>query len=70
MSDRIDTRKSVDPAQPPLDIDGPDALAWNEEADLVIVGFGGAGASTAIEAKERSPGPTRAKNRIRGGRAV
>jgi len=53
MSDRIDTKQAVEPAQPPLDIDGPDALAWNEEVDLVIVGFGGAGASTALEAKER-----------------
>ena len=53
MSDRIDTKQAVEPAQPPLDIDGSDALAWNEEVDLVIVGFGGAGASTALEAKER-----------------
>jgi 3-oxo-5alpha-steroid 4-dehydrogenase len=53
MSDRIDTKQAVEPARPPLDVDGPDALAWNEEVDVVIVGFGGAGPATAIEAKER-----------------
>jgi 3-oxo-5alpha-steroid 4-dehydrogenase len=53
MSDRIDTKQAADPAQSPMDVDGPAALAWNEEVDVVIVGFGGAGASTAIEAKER-----------------
>ena len=57
MSDRIDTKQAVEPAQLPLDVDGPDALAWNEEVDLVIVGFGAAGASTAIEAKERGLEP-------------
>lgn len=31
----------------------PDALAWDEEADVVVVGFGGAGAAAALEARER-----------------
>jgi len=53
MSDRIETKQAGEPAQPPLDVDGPDALPWDEEVDVVIVGFGAAGASTAIEAKER-----------------
>jgi 3-oxo-5alpha-steroid 4-dehydrogenase len=53
MSNRIDTRQEAEPALPPLDVDGPAALAWNEAADLVIVGFGAAGASAAIEASER-----------------
>jgi 3-oxo-5alpha-steroid 4-dehydrogenase len=57
MSDRIDTKQAAEPAQPPLDVDGPDALAWKDEADLVIVGFGAAGASAAIEAKERGLEP-------------
>jgi 3-oxo-5alpha-steroid 4-dehydrogenase len=53
MSHPIDTKQAAEPAQPPLDIDGPDALPWDEEADVVVVGFGAAGASAAIEAKER-----------------
>ncbi len=53
MSDRIETKQAAEPAQSPIDVDGPAALAWDEEVDVVIVGFGGAGASTAIEAKER-----------------
>jgi len=53
MSDRIDTKQAVEPAQPPLDVEGPDALSWDEEADVVVVGFGAAGASAAIEARER-----------------
>ena len=57
MSDRIDAKLAAEPALPPLDVDGPDALAWNEEADVVVVGFGGAGASAAIEAKERGLEP-------------
>jgi len=52
MSDRIDTKQAAEPAQPPLDLDGPDALAWDEEADIVVVGLGAAGASAALEAKE------------------
>lgn len=31
----------------------PDALAWDDEADVVVVGFGGAGAAAALEARER-----------------
>ena len=42
MSGRIVTKQAVEPAQPPLDVDGPDALAWNEAVDVVITsGFGG-----------------------------
>jgi 3-oxo-5alpha-steroid 4-dehydrogenase len=53
MSDRIDTRQAAEPALPPLEVDGSHSLVWNEEADVVIVGFGAAGAAAAIEAKER-----------------
>lgn len=37
----------------PLVIDDPDALGWDEEADLVVVGLGGAGIAAALEALER-----------------
>jgi 3-oxo-5alpha-steroid 4-dehydrogenase len=53
VSDRIDVKQAAEPAQAPLEVDGPDAVAWNEEVDVVIVGFGAAGASAAIEATER-----------------
>jgi 3-oxo-5alpha-steroid 4-dehydrogenase len=57
MRDRIDPEEAAEPAQPALDVDGPDAVAWNEEADIVVVGFGAAGASAALEAKERELEP-------------
>lgn len=31
----------------------PDAARWDDEADVIVVGFGGAGACAALEAKER-----------------
>ncbi|MDB6107509.1 MAG: FAD-binding protein [Gammaproteobacteria bacterium] len=34
----------------PLIIDGSSSVSWDEEADVVVVGFGGAGAATANEA--------------------
>jgi 3-oxo-5alpha-steroid 4-dehydrogenase len=37
----------------PLRIDNPDGFAWNESADLVVVGLGGAGVAAALEAVER-----------------
>jgi 3-oxo-5alpha-steroid 4-dehydrogenase len=37
----------------PLIVDRPDALDWDEEADLVVVGLGGAGIAAALEALER-----------------
>jgi 3-oxo-5alpha-steroid 4-dehydrogenase len=37
----------------PLTLDDPDAIAWDEEADLVVVGLGGAGISAALEGLER-----------------
>lgn len=33
-------------------VSGPDALEWADEADLVVVGFGGAGAAAALQARE------------------
>ena len=39
------------PADPPLVVTKSDASAWDQEADVVIVGFGGAGACAALEAR-------------------
>ncbi|MEC9358182.1 MAG: FAD-binding protein [Pseudomonadota bacterium] len=39
-------------AESPLSIAGCDALRWDDEADVVVVGFGGAGAVAAIQAAE------------------
>jgi len=34
-------------------VDDPQALAWDEQADFVVVGYGGAGVAASIEAAER-----------------
>lgn len=39
--------------EPPLKIGATDEIDWDDEADAVIVGFGGAGAAAALEAAER-----------------
>lgn len=39
--------------QPVLEVAGPDEIIWDDDADLVIVGFGGAGASAALDGAER-----------------
>jgi 3-oxo-5alpha-steroid 4-dehydrogenase len=36
----------------PLILENPDAHGWDDSADVVVVGFGGAGACAAIEARE------------------
>ena len=38
--------------QAPLEAEEPGMIQWAEEADVVIVGFGGAGACAAIEAAD------------------
>lgn len=48
MSEIVDTD-----AQPPLRVSHADELTWDDEADMVVVGFGGAGAAAAIEGAER-----------------
>ena len=37
----------------PLQLADPDRHAWNEEADMVVAGLGGAGVSAALEGLER-----------------
>lgn len=39
-----------EPAEPPLVVDDPAEQRWNERSDVVVVGFGGAGACAALEA--------------------
>ncbi len=39
------------PAEPPLVLTKTDTDAWDDEADVVVVGFGGAGACAALEAR-------------------
>ena len=39
------------PADPPLVLTKSESEAWDDEADVVVVGFGGAGACAALEAK-------------------
>ena len=36
---------------PPLKVDDPDRVAWDDTADVVVVGFGAAGACAALEAQ-------------------
>lgn len=42
-----------DPAQPPLVLDDPASERWDDTADLLVVGFGGAGVCAALEGRER-----------------
>ena len=37
----------------PLTVTGPEAVEWNDEADVVVVGLGGAGVSAALDSLER-----------------
>jgi 3-oxo-5alpha-steroid 4-dehydrogenase len=39
-------------AIPPLTVESADSIGWDETADVVVVGFGGAGAAAALQARE------------------
>jgi 3-oxo-5alpha-steroid 4-dehydrogenase len=39
--------------QAPLEVHDPQSVQWDDEADVIVVGFGGAGACAAIEAADR-----------------
>jgi 3-oxo-5alpha-steroid 4-dehydrogenase len=41
------------PVGEPIVVRDAEAIDWDESADLVVVGFGGAGASSALEARQR-----------------
>lgn len=55
--------------EPPLVIADPDAQAWDDVADVVVVGFGGAGAAAALQARE-SGADVLAIDRFEGGGAT
>jgi len=42
---------TVTPIEAALEVASPEALAWSDSADVVVVGWGAAGASAAIEAR-------------------
>ncbi len=50
----------------PLVVENPDAFSWDETADLVVVGLGGAGVAAALEGLERGLKVT-AVDRYEGG---
>jgi len=50
----------------PLRVDEPEDVHWDDECDIVIVGFGGAGAACALEALDRG-GSVIAVDRFEGG---
>src|SRR5690242_2371829 len=41
------------PVENPLCIEDPQQHRWDDSADLLVVGFGGAGVAAAVEAAER-----------------
>ena len=53
----------------PLVIQDPDQLSWDDVSDVVVVGFGGAGAATALQALELGAQVT-AVDRFEGGGAT
>lgn len=53
----------------PLVVASPNAVAWDDSADLIVVGFGGAGASAALQARELG-GDVIAVDRFGGGGAT
>lgn len=57
------------PVEPPLVVDSADAVVWDDTADVVVVGFGGAGAVAAITARE-SGADVLAIDRFAGGGAT
>lgn len=52
MSSRSDV-STVTPIEAALEVESPEALVWSDSADVVVVGWGAAGASAAIEARSR-----------------
>jgi len=53
----------------PLRVDDPDRCAWDAQADVVVVGFGAAGAAAAIQAVQRG-GSALVLDRFQGGGAT
>ena len=49
-SDRIGTTTPIEPA---LEVDNPNAIVWSDSAEVLVVGWGAAGACAAIEASDQ-----------------
>ena len=54
----------------PLRIDNADSVKWDDTADIVVVGFGGAGAAAAIEARQQGVADVLALDQFAGGGAT
>jgi len=52
MADLVSERDEATLVEPALRVASADECVWHDEADIVVVGFGGAGAVTAIQAME------------------
>ena len=53
MSASQQSQSTINPIASPLDVCSADDIAWSDAADVVVVGWGAAGASAAIEAREQ-----------------
>ncbi|WP_120966896.1 FAD-binding protein [Comamonas sp. lk] len=51
MSQSNKNRSTINPIESALDVDSADEIRWSDSADVVVVGWGAAGASAAIEAR-------------------
>lgn len=52
MASRQLVQKDQSLVHPPLTIQDVDSLQWDDTADVLVIGYGGAGACAALEAKE------------------
>ncbi|TYK73293.1 FAD-binding protein [Comamonas sp. Z3] len=53
MSNSKKLVSTVNPVRAALDVRSADEIQWSDASDVVVVGWGGAGASAAIEAREQ-----------------
>lgn len=51
MSNQKTNKSTVTPIEAALEVESPDKVNWSETADVVVVGWGAAGACAAIEAR-------------------
>ena len=69
MSESAAAANNGEKALPPLIVDSPESVHWDDADDVVIIGFGGAGASAAIQAREEGAS-VRVLERFQGGGAT
>lgn len=51
MQETLNKKSTVTPIEAALDIEAAEQLAWDDSADVLVVGWGAAGACAALEAK-------------------